>query len=320
MDEVHFLDSALSSGASAWSSSSLGELARLQVPEGLLGRQRSLLRADINEQWARWFVESLADPRQYAGRGASYPQIFADVFHAVETRFNHFSRPQKKELAACASQILKRYVDRLQASSRRYPVPFADKRLLLDLAGDPPRCWICGAWFFEEAVENFLYKERHELPLPQFVDILKPRGLSQRDVAIEIDHVVAHSHGGGEEGNLALSCGWCNRYKSAFSSIYDVEGRPRKAGPNSLGVESLPQPFWTVRLLAVVRRCEHPEGCEHSADTTNVTVVPINQDGATNPANLRVCCYEHDPYRSTRLQPRRVAYEIWRTDGASKQN
>ncbi|MBK1670052.1 hypothetical protein CKO28_18620 [Rhodovibrio sodomensis] len=312
MDEAHFLESALSSGASTWSSASLGELARLQVPEGLLGRQKSLLRADINEQWARWFVESLADPRHYARLDASYPQIFADVFEVVETRFHYFSRPQKKELAASAAHILKRFVDRLQASRRRQPVPFSDKRLLLDFAGDPPRCWICGAKFAPEAVENFLYQERHEVPLPQFIDILKPRGLSHRDVAIEIDHVVAHSHGGGEENNLALSCGWCNRHKSALSSIYDVEGRPRTAGQNQLGVDSLPQPFWTVRVLAVVRRCEHPEGCEQSADKANVTVVPINQKGATNPANLRVCCYDHDPYRSIRLQPVRIVRDVWR--------
>ena len=311
MDEAHFLDSALSSSASAWNNSSLGELARLQVPDGLLGPQRSLLRADINEQWARWFVESLVDPRRYAQNGASYPQIFADIFRTVDQRFYHFTQPQKKELASSAAKILEQLVNQYQVSRGRQPVSFGERRLLLDMAGDTPRCWICGSSFAQEAIENFLYQDRHDIPLPQFLDILKPRGLFRRDLAIEIDHVVPYSRGGAEQNNLALACGWCNRHKGAFSSIYEIEGRPRSARFNELGINSLPQPFWTVRTLATIRKCEHRGGCKHSSATANVTIAPVNEIGALNPANVRVTCHEHDPIRHLRLQSTRVVSDLW---------
>lgn len=311
MDETEFIDSALGDPASVWSRSSLRELGRLQVPENLLGGQRSLLRADINEQWAQWFIESLADPRRFAQREMSYPHLFDHVFRVVDGRFHLFSKPQKRQLASSAAKIIQRVAHGFQPERRRRSVPSSERRLLLDLAGDPPRCWICGARFASEAIENFLNKENNEVPLPRFVDVLKPRGLTQRDLSIEADHVFARAHGGQDENNLALACGWCNRHKSASSSIYAVEGRPRTAGPNRLSLDSLPHPFWAVRLLAVVRECEHVEGCSCSASDANITVAPITVGGAMNPVNIRVSCYEHDPLEAIRLQPPNVVRDIW---------
>ncbi len=311
-DEARFLDFALGARASTWNAGSLGQLASLQVPERLLGQQRSLLRADINEQWARWFVGSLADPGRYARQRASYPQIFEDVFRTVQMRFRYLNKPERKELASAVARILLGFVLRLQASRNRQSLSSSDRARLLDFAGRSPRCWICGARFVDTAVENFRYQEGNAIPRPSFVDILKPRGLLPRDLSIEVDHIVPHSEGGGEEDNLALACGWCNRHKRAYTSIYDVEGRPRAAGSNAFGASSLPQPFWTVRLLAAVRTCEHPDGCTRSADNADVTVAPVHETGTMNPVNLRVTCYEHDPYRELRLQPHGVARRVWK--------
>lgn len=321
-DEAHFLASAFKKVDSAWNMWNpefLGELARLQVPGGLLGGQSALLRADVREQWARWFVESLADPRYYAREGARYPQIFEDVYGVVRTRFPHYNKPEQVSLAASAARALLEFVIRLQDSEDRQPMSLGDRLRLLDFAGNTPRCWICGAAFSERAVDSFRgrgeSKSDSRGAAPLYLDVLKPRGLNSRDLFIEVDHIVPRAGGGGDEmENLALACGWCNRHKSSYSSIYDVEGRPRTGGSSFVGsvrVGSLPQPFWTVRLLATVRNCQHPGGCGYSADNSAVTVAPVQENGAMNPMNLRVTCYEHDPYKSLRYQPYEAVRRLW---------
>ncbi|WP_028324753.1 HNH endonuclease [Desulfatirhabdium butyrativorans] len=310
-DEVSFITQALHNLAGTWNNATLSGLAALQVPENVLGRRRSLLRADINEQWAIWFIESLADPRRYAGNDVSYAFLFRDVLTVVDQRFHTFTKPEKKRIASTVARILQQRVLAFQAKRQRQPVSRSEKISLIELAGSSPRCWLCGWQFTKEAIDNFIQQGRREIPLPKFIDFLKPRGLKQRDLSIEIDHVVAHVHGGENEGNLRLACGWCNRYKSALTSIYDVEGRPRQVKPNNLGINSLPQPFWIVRLLATERVCEHPEGCDCSADDSEMTIAPICNGGALNPSNLRVTCYSHDNLGSIRFQPSRVVRQLW---------
>jgi hypothetical protein len=180
----------------------------------------------------------------------------------------------------------------------------AKERLRRHLASTPPsqlpRCWLRGAQFADASICNFLFAEKHAVPLPAF---------------IEIDHVVPHTHGGGNgNNNLALACGWCNQYKSSLSSVYDVQGRSRISGRNELGLKTLAQPFWTVRLLGVARSCEHHSGCTTSSDNANMTIEPVNHAGALDPSNLKVICFEHDDMRDVRLQPARIVRELWSRD------
>ena len=310
-DEARFLDSALGRADLPWNRVPLEQLADLQVPERLLGQQRFLLKADVRFQWARWFLESLVDPSRYAGQRASYARIREDISRFLRSHADYLGKDERKELASVVARILLDLVIRAEASRHRKRLSAGDRWRLLDFAGTPPRCWICGTKFNAVAVENFRSGERNAISPPLLVDILKPRGLLPRDLAIEVDHIIPHSQGGGERDNLALACGWCNRYKGARTSVYDVEGRPRVAGRNAFGVSSLPQPFWTVRLLATVRKCEHPEGCQRSAYNSDVTVVPVHETGALNPSNLRVTCYEHDPYKEFRLQSHGVVQGLW---------
>src|SRR5690242_5957489 len=48
-----------------------------------------------------------------------------------------------------------------------------DKLALLDAAGTPPRCWICGYEFDEITIESFLVSPRHQ-SLKTFLDFMKP--------------------------------------------------------------------------------------------------------------------------------------------------
>ena len=175
-DEAHFLCLALSQDGSHWTQDGLGQLARLRVPEVLFGGRRSLLSADIHEQWAWWFVESLADPRYYARRGARYPQIFEDVNRVVQARFHHLGKQEMKGVASTAARIVSQLVKRLREGTRRRRLSPGERVRLLDFAGANPRCWICGSEFMEAAVDNFRAQGGRQIPAPALLDVLKPRG------------------------------------------------------------------------------------------------------------------------------------------------
>lgn len=313
MTEMQFLRQALYDESDAWRSGCVEHLANMVVPDSLLGRRRSMLKGDVNEQWARWFIESIADPRRISATKLKYASLFEEVRKSVDGSFlpHEKTQPEKQELATTAARIIFNVARKMGINHQPRVVTKADRMLLLGIAGSPPRCWCCGAEFSELATDNFLLARRKPLDLPPFVDVYKPRGLIERDLSIEIDHVHPFSRGGQEEDNLKLACGWCNRHKSAHLSIYDVEGQPRSAGSNSLGISSVPQPFWVVRLLALSRSCEHPHGCTRSVLTAELTVVAIREAGALNPTNLRATCLKHDPLGVSRLQPPSVVKQIW---------
>jgi hypothetical protein len=267
-----------------------------------------MLRADINQQWAIWFAEGLADPRRYVS--LTYVQLFSDVRAAVRQTFHDYTNAEQLDISKAVAGFLNWRTERFKGERTRASFGREQRVLLIDLV-PIPRCWICGAAFRDEAIDNFLNGANHAILTSPFVDILKPIGLNAQDLRIEVDHVQPFSEGGTNEDNLRLACGWCNRYKSSRLSLYDVDGSPRPAGSNVIGVTSLPQPFWTVRTLAGIRKCEHSQKCTSSVDSAEMTVAPINSAGALNPANLRVTCYEHDPLGSRRLQPAHQVRAIW---------
>lgn len=313
MMEKDFIKRALDDLVDIWSEKKIAKLASFEVPHSLLGRRQNLLKGDINEQWAQWFVESLVDPRRISDKKITYPFLYEEVFRAVEEKFrSEKTRPEQQEIASATAKVIFSLSRSFSEKRRRRAITLNERRLLLDISGPQPRCWICGVAFKDQAIENFLFGKKTKVDLPPFVDVLKPQGLVERDFLIEVDHVMPFSKGGENDANLKLACGWCNRNKSAYMSIYDVEGQPRQANYNSLGITSLPQPFWIVRLLAIVQRCENPGGCSRSVKDTELTIVPIQEGGALNPANLRVICSEHDPFRRNRLQPPGLVKEIWR--------
>jgi len=309
ISEPGFVRKALGETSAAWNPARLLQIAEAKVPDRILGRRGELLRADINQQWAQWFAEGLADPRRYAN--LTYVRLFSDVAEAVRQAFQDYTRSEQREIATAVAEFLNWRTERFKGERGRASLDKEQRVLLIDLL-NIPRCWICGAVFREEAIDNFVNGRRNAVQTPPFVDIFKPIGLYEQDLRIEVDHVHPFSEGGSGDDNLRLACGWCNRYKSSFLSLYDVDGTPRPAGPNAIGVSSLPQPFWTVRTLAGLRVCEHPYGCASSVDFKEMTVAPINSCGALNPANLRVTCYEHDPLRPQRLQPEAQVRALWR--------
>lgn len=308
-----FVDSALSNFLNMWSLQNVSSLAKTDLPSIIFGRRKNILRGDINEQWVRWFIESIADPLQYVNNKKGYIYLFKEVFEAVKGLSSHVATdPEIKEMASVIARIISKLSKLISQSDTRRTLNKEERRLLLDISDEEPACWICGARFSDQAIDQFLCGKKRCIDLPEFVDILKPRGLNQRDLSVEVDHVMPFSKGGSEIDNLKLSCGWCNLHKYSYMSIYDVNGQPRLAGPNNLGLTTLPQPFWVVRLLAVEKACEHKDGCRKTTKDTEMTIEPIRKLGALNPSNLRVICYEHDSCKKYRLQPRKEVEKIWK--------
>lgn len=294
-----FVEEALATSSAPWDEQTVRSLASKVAPSAIGGTADWLVRGDANLLWARWFLESLADPQPFLAGEMHYAHLFKQVSDAVSLMGSQLPADEQANLARTLAQLLWREITSRSPGRRTA----ADRELRLLLWSLYPRCWICGGPFSDWARAQFLKEESDSSPSPlPYVDFYKPRGTSIQNLRVEIEHVVAHSGGGGDdESNLRLACGWCNRAKSNWSLLYDAEGAPRQRLHPRLGILSVPQPFWVVRFLAMRGRCEDPSGCEARAATTELTVAPRNLGGVPNPANLMVVCGEHDPFSNDRL-------------------
>lgn len=302
-----FLSASLADAGAPWSRDGLRGLARLQVPERVLGELSDLLRGDANRQWASWYLGTICDVDAYARLGTDYPYIFADVLSYVRAAMTELNERDKKELASQVAKLAHGEAKRRAVNRTRASLDMALRRQLVDLASGTPHCWVCGWRFQQEAIDRFLELSEDVPQTPQLIDVFKPIGLNRRHLRIEIDHVAPFSRGGADSGdNLRLCCGWCNAHKSNRSSIYEVSGDAKSVKGPAL-VRALPQPFWVVRILAM-----EAERGGLSPKDSELTVALRNPNGAVNPANLIVVSYDADPMGSDRFQSYEVVSRIWK--------
>ena len=310
---IRFIESSIEYLTHSWNGVNQSEPASLSALGHLFGDRRGLIMGDIYAHWVRWFIEGLGDPNVLADREVSFAALYSRVriavTHSVFSKYN--SVEDTRRVAFMIAQSLKRTADLTREARRRPRLDIGDRTLLLDIAGASPRCWICGFKFSDQAIDSFQSRRAHSTALPHFVDLLMPRGLVERDLKIEVDHVTPFARGGLDESNLKLACGWCNRHKGANISIYDVSPSPRIAPQNSHGIRSLPHPLWMVRMLACSGICEAVTGCGASVADGPLYVAARHRDGAMNPTNLMLTCQHHDPIRNIRLQPADEVRAIW---------
>lgn len=284
---LNFLENALDDPALCWKPEELQRIGYLLVPEQVFGEYPALLRGDIHRLWAEWFLGAFVDVNRFAVGEVSYANIYKSVREFCLSALG--TKPPVGHLAKVIARLADEEVTRLKRSAKRKGLPIDDRQLMVDLADGRPRCWVCGYRFAEEAIENFLKgKFQHELPAPLLVDIFKPIGLTSRDMQIEVDHVFPFSRGGGDEENLRIACGWCNRHKSNYASLYDTAGVDR-VGKTKSGYYSLPQPLWVVRLLALSGASEYSG---KTARDCELTVTLRNPNGKATPPNLVVVSSE----------------------------
>jgi 5-methylcytosine-specific restriction endonuclease McrA len=293
-----------------WDMKSLSNIANQRVPDFVMSGRGTLLRADINMLWTQWFIESICDPEVFANSSKGYAFVFKAVQQRIPFIFPEIPQNERIALAQELAKLVNKEVQRRE-TRERISITSEQRKLLWDISGPEPRCWICGYKFTTWAENKFLgYTDDMEISLPQFVDYTTLHGLTQRDISVEIDHAVPLSKGGNDEDNLRLACGWCNSHKSDRVSLYSVSTKPRILLHPKLGKQSIPHPFWVVRLLSVRRRCEYEGGCDKSVDCEPLTVLPRHPEGAMNPTNIRATCLEHDSLGSNRFVSRKVAEQV----------
>lgn len=285
-------------------------MARLSAPDRVFRWSGDILRGDANRQWGEWLLATFCDVEGYAASKRSYPEIFEEVKANIAATWQEMEPHDQRELATRVSRIAAAEARRRSDVSGRSKLTIDQRQQLIDAYDGPPYCWICGLRFSEAAIATFLGRQAPPL-LPKLIDVFKPIGLSARHLRIEVDHVTAHSRGGGDAmQNLELACGWCNIHKSDRLSIYEVGGEARPAGGDG-ATRQLPQPFWTVRLMAL-------EGASGRISPHNgeLSVCLRNPRGAPSPANLMVVQYgAGDPLGSARFQSREHVARMW---GASE--
>lgn len=304
-----FLLASLADPGASWRRDGLCGIARLQVPDRVLGSMGDALRGDVHRQWASWFLGTICNVDAYARSGMDYAYIFDDVLKSIRSTMIELNWYEVQELASQVAKLAHAEARRRTRNKARVPLDRALRRQLVDLADGKPHCWVCGWRFQPEVIDRFLELSKDPPEAPELIDIFKPIGLNRRHLQIEVDHVAPFSRGGADVGdNLRLCCGWCNAHKSNRSSIYEVSGEARLVkGANP--VRALPQPFWVVRVLAMAA-----ERVGLSPRESELTVALRNPKGAVNPANLTVVTYENDPMGADRFQSYKIALQMWKKD------
>lgn len=293
-----------------WSLGELGQLSSQVVPASILGKTPELLQGDINKQWAQWFLRGICNVHYAYQNGWKYPQINAHVREWIDKEFGGHSI-HSDELINLISRAIFDELQRLRRKRERQSIPFDIKQELIDICDGKAHCWICGYKFRNEAISNFLDSTRYVVPLPKWIDIYKPVGLTTRDVRIEIDHVFPVCEGGDTTiENIRIACGWCNSHKGAYGSLYDVNGSALGGKIDGKAI-SLPQPFWVIRLLSVLQK-SFP-GSSQCATTSEkeLTVTPQILLGQMTPANLLVVSYDDERLNPDQLQPRDKVEKLW---------
>lgn len=298
----------------SWAFDDLHTIASQRLPDAITDRNDLILRADAHSLWLRWFIEGFCNPLRYVDdKTKNDAHVFLDVTTRVNEMFSHEPLSVRNTFSKQISEQVMAEVRR-QRDLKRDFATITLKRELIS-ASATPRCWMCGYAFTSEAIALFLKKPgAAALQLPTIVDIFRPRGLIKRDISIEVEHVIPVASGGRGIENLKLACGWCNRHKGAKTLLYDAAFRAPRT-PYQLGGQrmyELPHPFWTIRILAIRRKCEYEQGCNAHADTHEMFIAPASCLGSPNPSNLQVFCGEHDPYRLSRFLNRDEVEKIWK--------
>lgn len=310
-----FFAMASCDSSSAWDYDAILRMSGIEFPRVLLGDQEGLLRGDQHRVWIRWFLEGLVSPFGISKNGEfGRLDIFAIVLGKVNKIYQGIDLNRRRNLAERISEILYLEVERYRQPVARDYASVATKVALLS-AATTPRCYICGFEFSTEAVDAFLKTPgRNPVQTPSLVDIFSPRGLKERDIKIEVEHVMPVAAGGHGQDNLRLACGWCNKYKSDRVSIYEATFVPPKTQKFNLGVYDLyelPNPFWTVRTLALRKRCQFLDGCDRTAENSQLVVALNDWRGSPNPTNISVYCLEHDPVAGYRMQHPDLVKKLW---------
>jgi hypothetical protein len=305
----NFFRSAYSFDQSVWDLTAGQNLAGLAVDQRIHRQKGYYLESDVRRLWMQWFIEGMIDPHTFLERTPS--PVLLDVLNEVDLVLSPtFNVPQNVGWpdirSAISEALLKKITQIKNGNALRKAFTSSEKSILLATGAPDPRCWICGDKFSFEAIKRFEGDTTYKIHMPTYIDVFRPKGLKERHLKIEIDHVYPISKGGIHDlTNFKLSCGWCNLYKKDLQSLYEVSGKPirLKTGriTKSTTFRTIPQFFWSVRALGLTQKCEH-DGCVANTKNSSLFISLIEPSGAATPSNLSVVCEKHDKFSTERYK------------------
>jgi hypothetical protein len=288
-----FLSNALLERGASWNYADIAKVSSTEVPDNLFGFRKLLLKSDMKEIWAKWMIESFFDTNHAFGEKCDYAYIFSSVKKSINA-FNSFNETCTINIDAKIARHIYFCIKKINNAKREF-IDKETREQLLFLCGKVPRCNICGFKFSIQSINFFLKNSIDTLKkLPLYVDYVTLHGLSTRDSSIEVDHVQPIYKGGDNKlDNLQLLCGWCNKYKSSTTNIYENSFVGKKILHPLLGTISTPKPFWLIRALATTKKCEY-KSCNNSSKNSKLYSSTIIKNGSFNPINIKILCEEHD--------------------------
>jgi hypothetical protein len=293
MEELNaYINQVIPGISQSWYPNSLANLAILNPPREVFPNNNVICKSDMSFIWLSWFVETVYD-YNLAKDDISYAAVFSYVRRGlVHSGFSETSG-DFTEVSKSVSRLVYAYIGNIKGRKRKQP-KIATKEALLERSQSSPICWICGYRFKPEAIKRYLGDDS-DFILPDTFDYFSARGLKERDISIEIEHKQPFSSGGADIDdldNIDLSCGFCNKHKWKFLSIYDANRGLRSFQHPNLGLVSIPQPYWVIRILALAEKCS-TEGCTAKKSKQQLYIDLVNPLGSASPTNLKVVCRKH---------------------------
>jgi hypothetical protein len=277
-----------------------------RIDDWVLGPHAPVVGGDAHLLWAEWFVRRMCDPERHTPGPPDFACIYAEVRDAMRELGFQGTSDEQRALAIRVASLIQEDVARRRMGRLRTRISTSVKWQLWELGAPSGACWYCGARFDAANRDRFLDTANRPEGVEEpalFVDYVTGRGVTPRDLTIEVDHLRPVAGGGtGDIDNLRLACGWCNRHKLDHSQMYDAPGRAPAFNHPRLGRVTTPRGLWVVRLLATRRSCSFA-GCNASISDGPVFVAPVVRRGEMNPINLQVVCLEHDPLGDDRWVP-----------------
>lgn len=300
-----YIDKIIPGINDAWDRNKISDLAILSTPEAVLSKNSFLLSADIKFLWFSWFIESIYDYHK-ASEDISYPEVVSSVRRGLlKTGFNE-SDQKFNDVWKSISRLTYKLISKSSGRSREH-LTRSTKYDLIERSKGTPYCWICGHRFSSESIDKFSNLDA-EIKLPNLIDYFLQKGLKERDFKIEVEHKMPFISGGGDLSdlnNIELCCGFCNRYKWKFISIYDANRSLKTFIHPRIGNISIPQPYWAIRILALAEGCSEPT-CTVKKEKAALYVDLINDIGSATPTNLKVVCKKHLKNKGDRFLDRKL--------------
>lgn len=278
--------------------SNFTELSQQNVPDLINSDRGDIHSTDYRLLLYSWFIESVCDIEKIDCK-TTKARIWSWVQEGLTALT--YQEVQTSLVQLITEEIYNQFSVNSKRNRGRWSIGIKDS---LIAKYSRPCCWICKREFTEAAISNFTTRGKKIVLAPSpSLDYMFPRGLNSQDLRIEVEHVIPFSRATNNPDdldNLELACGWCNNAKSNHMSIYTTSRNGKYYHHPSLGLRSIPNRYWIVKLFMLHEKCEVCKKVP-KIDKNKLRFTLKNKKGVANINNLKVVCGICDDMRGDRL-------------------